>query len=414
MRLTRVLPALRALALGALAVLADPARAADAGALRQQGDALRRAGDCAAALDVYEKARAAGGESAELWKGIGSCQERLGHYRDAESAYRRALSVAPSDREAWDDLEGLRTRRGLRLQANLGGTEPDSSRTGFEGAVSYGGLDRVDLHAVYAYVDQVFYTSQKVGASAYWFYRGESYLKLEPALKVYRYPIDTTVQKPNPDSNSYQQLPRVDLEVAHWLSPRVRATLAYQFFAPTFFYDPATRAVNHKLSAEARWVPWDALRLDAVFAVLRDPDPALTLIQGRPEPGNPAVLAPATSVTYRTTWLLGGAIGVQGRNWNAEIRYLPNRDLDNSYRESYLLLAAVDASEAFRLQAWYIHDVYSSSSTYSGRTADIGMAQVRWQVARELAVGGGGKYVDAPTRRGPTLLLSAEWRTGLL
>lgn len=414
MRLTNMLPALRAAALGALAVLADPARAADARTLREQGDALRRAGDCTAALAVYEKARAAGGESAELWMGIGACQERLGHYRDAESAYGRALSVAPADREAQDDLAGLRARRGLRLRANLGGTEPDSSRTGFEGAVSYGGLDRVDVNAVYAYVDQVFYTSWKVGAAAYWFYRGESYLKLEPALKVYDYPTDPTVQKPNPDSNSYKQLPRIDLEAAHWFTPGVRAALAYQLFAPTFFYDPATRVVNHKLSAEARWLPWDLLRLEAVFAVLRDPDPNRTLIQGRPEPGNPTVVAPATSVTYRTSWLAGGAVGVQGRTWNAEFRFLPNRDLDNGYRESYLLSGAVDASEAVRLQAWYIHDVYSSSSTYRGQTADIVMAQVRWQVVRQLAVGAGGKYVDAPTRSGPTLLLSAEWRTGLL
>ena len=414
MRLRDVPAAVRAVALGALAIAAEPTRADDAGALRQQADALRRAGDCIAALPLYERARAAGDTSAELWTGIGTCQERLGHYRDAESAFQRALASAPADREARDDLEGLRARRGLRLRANLGGTEPDSSRAGFEGAVSYGGLDRVDLHAVYAYVDQVFYTSQKVGASAYWFYQGDSYLKLEPALKIYRYPTDVTVQKPNPDSNSYEQLPRVDVEAAHWLTPGVRATLAYQLFAPTFFYDPATRAVNHKLTAEARLLPWDALRLEAVFAILRDPDPNLTLIRGRPEPGNPAVLAPATSVTYRTTWLLGGAIGLQGRSWNAEIRYLPNRDLDNSYRESYLLAASVDASEAIRLQAWYIHDVYSSSSTYRGRTADIGMAQVRWQLARELALGAGGKYVDAPTRRGPTLLLSAEWRTGLL
>ncbi len=414
MRMRSVLTAVRAMALGALAILAGPARASDASALRERGDALRRAGDCAAALAAYDGARAAGGESAELWMGIGACRERLGHYREAESAYQRAVSLAPADREARDDLEGLRARRGLRLRANLGGTEPDSSRTAFEVALSYGGLDRVDLHAVYSYVDQVFYASHKVGAAAYWFYQGESYLKLEPALKTYHYPTDPTVQQPNPDSNSYQQLPRVDLEVAHWLAPGVRAALAYGFFAPTFFYDPAVRAFNHKLSAEARWLPWDLLRLEAVFAVLRDPDPDRTLIQGRPEPGNPAALAPATSVAYRTTWLLGGAVGLQGRTWNVELRYLPNRDLDNSYRDSYLLSGAVDASEAVRLQAFYIHDVYSSSSSYSGRTADIVMGQVRWQAFHQLALGAGGKYVDAPTRRGPTLLLSAEWRTELL
>ena len=406
--------ALYGLAFCGLGSLAAPAAAAEARALREQADGQRRGGDCQAALATYGRARQAGDDSAELWMGIGACQERLGHYRDAESAYRRAVAGAPANREAQDDLQGLRLRRGLRLRANLGGTEPDSSRTGFEAAASYGGLDRLDLHAVYAYVDQVFYTSHKVGAAAYWFYQGESYLKVEPAWKIYDYPTDPAVQKPNPDSNSYKQLPRIDLEATHWFGTRFRGGLAYQFFAPTFFYDPATRAYNHKLSAEARWLPAEPVRLDLVFAALRDPDPNRTLIQGRPEPGNPTVLAPATSVTYRTTWLVGGAVGVQGPGWNAEARYLPNRDLDNSYQWSALLSGAVDLAEPVRLLAWYIHDVYSKSSTYSGKTANIVMGEVRWQIVRELSVGAGGKYVDAPTRRGPTLLLSAEWRTGLL
>lgn len=398
----------------ALCALAAPAGAADPRDARQQGDALRREGDCLAALAAYDRARAAGDASAEVWKGTGACQERLGHYRDAESAYRQALAAAPQDREAQDDLRGLRARRGLRLRANLGGTEPDSSRTGFEGALAYGGVDRLDLHAVYAFVDQVYYTSHKVGAAAYWFYQGESFLKLEPALKLYDYPVDQAVQKPNPDSSSYRQLPRVELEVAHWFGPRIRAGLAYQIFAPTFFYDQATRATNHKVSAEARWLPAEMLRLEVVAAALRDPDPDRTLIQGRPVPGNPLLLAPATSVTYRTTWLAGGAVGLQGRGWNAEARYLPNRDLDNSYRWSALLSGSVELTDAVRLLAWYIHDVYSSTSTYSGRKADVVMGEVRWRVARELSLGAGGKYVDAPTRSGPSLLLSAEWRTGLL
>ena len=405
---------LTAMALLGLAVLSSPAGAEGAASLREKGDALRRGGDCAAALVAYQDARTAGDESAELWKGMGSCQERLGRYREAESSYQRAVAAAPRDAEARDDLAGLRLRRGLRLRANLGGTEPDTSRNGFEGALSYGGLDRLDLHAVYAYVDQGFYFSHKVGAAAYWFYQGDSYLKLEPAFKLYSYPIAAAVQKPNPDSNSYEQLPRAEVELSHWLAPSLRGGVAYQIFAPNFFYDTGTRVVNHKLAGELRWLPAGPLRLDLVVAGLRDPDPNRTLIKGRDVPGNPGELAVATSVVYRTTWLVGGAVGLSGKGFELELRYLPNRDLDNAYRDSLLASAAVDLAEALRLHGWYIHDWYSSTSSYSGRTADVVMGLLRWQALRELAVGAGARWVDAPTRQGATLLVSAEWRTGIL
>ncbi len=402
---------LAALAAGTLLVAAPPARAAEAEvsrAIRSQGDALRRDGDLPGAIEAYERAIAAGGPRAELLSDIGNCREGLREYRAAAAAYDAALVLSPGDRGTRQGLEDLRRRRGMSLRTVVGGTEPGTSAMAFDTEIRYGGLDAVDLVGGYGWTDQGFYTSSKGFATAYWFYQGGSYAKADFTLRRYDYPTDPAVQRPNPDSSAYDLVPRGELEVAHWLARSFRAGLQYQLFAPSFFYDTGARATNHKLTAEAYWIsPYEPLRLTAFAAVLRDPDPGATRILGRNG-------ATATSVAYRNTSLFGGAAAVVGDRWNAELRFIPNRDLDDSYDWSLLSTLGFDVvggALGFKLQ--HVYDAYSGVSNYPGRSANIFMGQVLWRVGSGLAAGAGLKWVDAPTRQGATLLASLEYRTGL-
>ncbi len=392
------------LTVGASAAMAAP----DPADYRSQGDALRREGDYEGAIRQYRQALATGGLDAEILSDIGSCYKALRRFRDADAAYAQAVAAAPGDRELRDDLTDLRASHGLVLRGWLGGTEPGTSRQAFDAEARYAGINRLDLVAGYGYTDQVYYHSHKGFASAYWFYRGVSYLKADFTLRRYSYPDNPTVQRPTPDTNAYATVPRGELELAHWLSPNFRGGLDYQLFAPTFFFDPASRAVNHKLSAEAYWLAPDSpLRLSMFVAALRDPDPNATRIAGR---GG----ALATSVVYRTTSLVGGAVALEGERWGAEVRYLPNRDLDNSYDWSLLSMLDLRPVESLGIRLQHVYDTYANASNYPGRVANIGMAQARWRLHPRLSVGAGYKYVEAPTRRGGTVLLSLEYGTGWL
>jgi tetratricopeptide (TPR) repeat protein len=416
-----------------------PARAAPlptsgaARELRARADALRRVGEYEAALQAYQEELAASGESADLLKHIAWTQKALRRFSAAAASLQRATELDPGDREARDDLESLKRSRGLRINAWLGGTEPGTSKTAFEGQLGYGGFDRLELHAGGGWTDNIFYESAKGYADAYWFYSSDSLVKGGFTLRRYSY---TGANRPTPDSNAYELVPRGDVEISHWIARRLRVGLAYQLFAPNFFYDKSTRIVNHKLSAEME-LPLGGGFVAQVFgALLRDPDPARTLISGRPVPGapggtlcpgaGPSLCAAATSVAFRTEVLVGGALGYETDAWGASVKYIPNRDLDAGF--SWSLISALDLRPleklSFNLQ--WILDQYSTSSgpLFAGNTGNVYWGTARYQLIPALAVSAGLKWVANPgpasttagataTRNDGTLLVNLEYLTSV-
>ncbi len=381
-----------------------------------EADQLRKSGELRVALALYETALAAGAPKGATLYGIARCREAMGEYRAAEAAYEQALADDPQSGEIRSDLEGLRRRRGLGLRADLGGTEPGTSRQAFEGVVRYGGLDHVELQAGYSYTDQVFYTSNRGFVTAYRFYgEGDSYVKGDATLRKYDYPTNGA-PAPNPDSNAYEWVPRGEVELSHRFIPMVRTGLQYQLFPANFFHDTSSWTVNHKLSAEVEIQPVAQLRVGARAAALRDPDPNKTEILGRPPPGSAPGTpgASATNVVYRTTSLVGGWAAVDVDRVGVKLEYLPNRDLDNSY--DWSLLTTLD----LRLLGWLdvrlqeVHDAYASVSNFPGKTAEIVMGTAGIAVGESLRFRGGFRYVDAPTRTGGTVIVGLELRTGIL
>jgi hypothetical protein len=279
------------------------------------------------------------------------------------------------------------------------------------------------------WTDNIFYESSKGFADAYWFYSTDSLVKGGFTLRRYNY---TGASRPTPDSNAYELVPRGDVEVSHWIARRLRVGLAYQVFAPNFFYDRSTRIVNHKVSAEVE-VPLGGGFVAQVFgALLRDPDPSRTLVSGRPVPGapggtscpgaGPGLCAAATSVAFRYELLVGGMLGYQTEQWGASVKYIPNRDLDAGF--SWSLISSLDLRplEKLSFSLEWILDQYSSSSgpLFAGNTGNVYWGTARYQVLPAVAVSAGLKWVANPspasttgtaTRNDATLLVGLEYLT---
>jgi tetratricopeptide (TPR) repeat protein len=399
--------------------------------IRARADSLRKQEDYEAALDAYQAEMTITGETADGWKHIGWTQKALRRFADAAASLRRATELDPTDREAQEDLKALHLSRGLRLEARMGGTEPGTSKNAYEGELVYGGFDRLELHAGGGWTDNIFYDAVKGYANAYWFYSRDSYVKADFTLRRYSY---TGANRPTPDSNAYDMVPRGALEVAHWFRERIRVGLEYQLFAPDFSYDRSTRILNHKLTGEVEARLGGGFIAAITASLLRDPDPAATLILGRPVPGAPAGTvcpaagppncATATSVVFRNEFLVGGSLSYQADAWGAGVKYIPNRDLDSGF--DWSIISSLDLRPIDRLSFnfQWVFDRYSTSAgpAFAGQNGNIWWATVRYQLTRPLALGGGVKWVSNPspadvnttsTRNDPTILVNLEYRTVL-
>lgn len=420
-----------------LVLLAGPAAGLDPEAARvrqAEGDRLRAQGQHEAALAEYRAQVAVGGPSAEAWKRIGWSLRALNRTTEAAEALRKAAELDPRDQEARDDLAALERSRGLAVVAWLGGTEPGTSKQAVEGQLRYAGFDHLELQAGAGWSNSIFYESAKGYATAYRFYGTGSYLKGDLSLRQYVY---SGADRPTPDSNAYDLVPRVEVEISHRFGPAVRAGLAYQLFTPNFFYDPQTWVVNHKLTAEVEVQLGQGFAVSGVAAVLFDPDPALTAIQGRPLPGAPAGTtctpgvpspdcAAATDVVMRRELLVGGGVAWRGERVGASVRVIPNRDLDASFAWSVLSALELRPAERLSIDLQWILDRYSSVSgpTFAGKNGNILWARARYRLTPAVALGGGIKYVANPgpestsptagSRSDATLLLDLEWRTSIL
>lgn len=372
------------------------------------GDTLRKEGRLTEALKAYEKARALDGKDKELLKHIGTVEKWLREFRAAETSFKEALRIDPEDREAREDLKDLRLRRGIRIWGWIGGYEPDYTTESYETMFFYGGLDSMDIYGGYGYSDQVYYTRQKIYGKGYYFYTPYSYIKGAIFIKDYNYPEDET-GKPNPDSNSYDKVPSIEIEASHLLIHKLRATLAYEYFAPTFFYDQDTRASNYKISGEVEFpVAVEGIKGSIIYARLHDPDPDRTRIKGRPV-SSPAA---STEIVYRNTSLLGGSIKYDRNPWEIKLKYFPNRDLDNSYKYSFLTSAEYDFTRRFTGRIDHVFDKYSSESNFTGKTANVYMISASYEWRPDLKIGGGYKYIDIPRGIEHTGFVTITYKTG--
>ncbi|MFQ5736032.1 MAG: tetratricopeptide repeat protein [Thermodesulfobacteriota bacterium] len=376
------------------------------------GDIYKRETKLEKALAEYKKAESLGIKSAELYKDIGTTYKWLGDSSTAVKYYKKALRVHPGDREAKSDLAQIRRSKGLGISLMAGGWEPDYTTSAYELMLSYSGIKDLDLYAGYGFADQVYYDRTKYYAKGYYFYAPGSYFKVNPQFKDYDYP---TSKVPTPDANSYDKVPSVELELQHWVTGDFRVNVAYEFFRPSFFHDTGSHATNHKVTTELYYMtPLKYLRFKLIYAILRDPDPDRTAIIGRDDPNTPVVdVAAATDIVYQTEQFLGGAVEYVRGRWDAEVKYMPNRDLDSSYDYSLLTKLGYRFTDRLAGRLDYVYDKYSTKSNFSGETAGVYMASAYYKLTPGTDIGAGLKYLDLPAGKDTTGFLTLRYKTGI-
>jgi tetratricopeptide (TPR) repeat protein len=306
--------------------------------------------------------------------------------------YETALRIDPQDREARDRLANARRQRGPTAFIALGEWEADSSAPGgWQAEVAYAGLDRMEFRAGLTHADRYYYTRDKKYATARRFFSPTGYLKLSAGKKTYDFPLETN---PIPDSNSYRDVPAIEIEVGDDLSQLaagLRGTLTYEHFRPNFFYAQDSHASNHRVSGELSWQPGSGpFRLRVLAAVLRDPDPEGTVIDR--EAGQ------LVALEYGWQALLGGGVDLSGDRISGQFLLIPNPDLDRS--QSYAVVAGIWGTlrRPIEGRADYIYGKYSEESVFAGQKAHVWTWTLRWRARSHLELSAGYKVARRPVR----------------
>src|SRR4029077_12336327 len=108
------------------------------------GDVFRKQGDVKAAEREYRRAIELGRRDAGILNSLATVQKWNRHFSEARASYARELEIAPYQLGTRDELQDLEYKRGLSLFGAYGGWETDSTTKGWQGELSYGGLDRID------------------------------------------------------------------------------------------------------------------------------------------------------------------------------------------------------------------------------------------------------------------------------
>lgn len=286
----------------------------------------------------------------------------------------------------------------LSIDFWYGGWEPDYTKTAYEAMLTYQAAEKLRLNAGYGDAEQVYYDRTKFFAGGYYFYQDYSYLRAHYNRKKYEYPVVPGTVTPNPDSSSYDTVPRYEFEISHYFNKDLRGGLSYELSRPNFFHDKSTTITVHKLSAEVIMAASSILRPKLFASTLRDPDSRKTEIRGRDNAATPLGVSPVTSVTFKTTSLLGAAVEYVENTWEAEIKYLQNRDLDNSYDYSLLSNVSYKIDGNSKLRLDHVYDKFSNESNLSGRTANVYMASYYYQITPSTKFGVGVKHIGVPNR----------------
>lgn len=304
--------------------------------------------------------------------------------------------------------------RSLRMDFWYGGWEADYTKTAYELMASYRNIDKLHLAAGFGQAKQAYYDRSKAYAGGYYFYQDKSYFRTFVTQKKYDYPVNPATLTVNPDSSSYRNEPKLDMELSHQLKQNLLGRLSYEISRPDFFHDPNTTVTNHKLGAElyyATAIP--ELRTRLYASVLHDPDPNKTEIKGRDNPLTPLGAATVTTVVYKTTSLFGGAVEYVEGKWEAEAKLLENRDLDNSYNYSLINKFIYRINDDRNLRLDYLHDKFSNQSHFSGRTANVYLVSYYQQYSPVLKYGVGYKHIGLPDRSNDTAFVFLQYKTGV-
>lgn len=341
------------------------------------------------AIREYKKVLALkGGKDTDTMINIATVYRWMRQYQLSKKWLQHVLSIDPANREAREDLENLRLRRGLHLFFNYGATEVDYTNKVYEGKIFVGVIDEADIYAGYSKSERIFYSRKKTFGRVYWFPRYTTYLKIEFYSKDYDYP-----NLPNfaPDSNCYDKVPGFEVEISHSLGRNYRVSLFTEFFSPNFYWDPATKANNLKVGGqiEVEWLNF--LNTTLFLHLLRDPNPETFQVD--------KIKGKVLNLDYQMQYLIGGGIDLDYYPIELSFKYIPNRDLDRSLESSYFFTAAVTAeikNYPVKFRVDFLHDKYSRYSYLSGQTSRVIMLSLLTQPFKNVDLQIGVKNLRRP------------------
>ena len=162
-----------------------------------------------------------------------------------------------------------------------------------------------------------------------------------------------------------------------------------------FYWDEFTRARNHKIEGRFSCKWFDLLETEVFFALLRDPDSAIFTVNKE--------LREVTRFDYKTRFLLGGNIQISTETFETEIKYIPNRDLDDSLSYSFffniekeIINKNIPFPVVIRMD--YIYDKYSQYSYLSRKSSRVYMFTLMVEPFSFLRLKFGGKFLSRPQR----------------
>jgi len=346
---------------------------------RLHGDVLRDEGDLTGALTEYRVAsRLIGGSDPDLLKSMATVHKWRRDYSGARELLARAIEERPGDAEAREDLEALFMQRGVHFAGSYGGWEVDYSRNVYDLNVFAGAADWLDLRGGYSKSDRVFYERSNIWLDAYLFPSYNLCVRLGAQRKEYLYPRSFV----SPDDNAYAVVPSFQFEANYTYHTDNYISLEAEYFTPSFYWQRNQRAHNAKVGVTLRNWLVRPVYAKLFGAILRDPDPGSFVMD--------PVIGGIDAFRYARQSLVGGAVGIDAARWNAEIKVVPDRDLDRSIDWSLFGRVRYVAGAAL-LQYDFLYDVYPLSPSRQVGSSKVHMFTVGLEPIRLLEVRLGAK-----------------------
>jgi hypothetical protein len=323
----------------------------------------------------------------------------LRNYTSAGEWYRRALDVRPDDDASKSAIRELAISRSAHVSASFGGSDVDYTRNYSEVDGFAGYVDWLDFYGGYSVADKISYKRTSIAVDAYVFPAYDTYLRAGARMKTYSYPATA----PAPDLAAYRRVPDVQLEWSRSFGPATTLSLEGEYFTPNFYYNEHLHAHNFKVALNLTQSLGGHMYVKALAALLRDPDPAS--IAADPATGQ------LQSFGYQVVALAGGGVGYDDDRLNAEVKVIPDRDLDHSLQWS-LFGHATYAWRFMTARYDLLYDRYAEAGGIRPPDSQVNMFSLEFHPFPELAIRPGVKFLSRETFESVPFL-ALRYRSGL-
>jgi len=289
----------------------------------------------------------------------------------AEENYYRALDFKPNYQPAMEGLKALESMESLNISMGL---EEDYLSKLYFTSASYPLWRKQDIFLNYSFLDRTYYFRERAKVEIQHYLSTRTLLNFAYAQTRYSYPDSV-----NPDNTSLTRSNELSLKFRTYLTRTWQVQMGYRFSRTDLFHwENVTGQVHFfQFGLQKYWSPWLSTRMGV--ALLHDFDPGIS-----------------DTLQYRDFTLLQGALYLTPAHWlDMGFYYIPNRDLDNSIKNTYMAQTRLGLTHSFGLRFRYRHDEYRKGTLIDEYLAgfDVEMLQhFRLMVAY--------KRINGPVKQG--------------